>query len=68
MNPILFVLVLASADGGINTDLKFTDGASCRATAISLMSAAKTKDDALGERGGVRYLRAVCVPAANLVL
>lgn len=68
MNAIIFVLVLASSDGGINTDLKFSDMASCRATAVDLISTEKNRSDVIGDRIGFRYVRAICVRASNLLL
>jgi len=67
VNVVLFVLVLASSDGGINTDLKFGDMASCRATATSLIAAEKNRSDVIGDRIGFRYVRAICVRATNLI-
>ena len=67
MNALVFVLVLASADGGINTDLKFLDMASCRATATALMEVASSRSGVIGDRIGFRYVRAICVRATNLV-
>lgn len=63
MNAILFVLVLSSGDGGINTDLKFNTMADCWEAA----KAVTTRTYSAGSSSGFRYLAATCVPAKNLV-
>lgn len=67
MNAIVFVLVLASSDGGINTDLKFSSMAACRATAGALMGEVESRGGVFGNRGGFRYVRAICVQASGLI-
>lgn len=67
MNAIIFVLILSSGDGGINTDLKFTDITSCRTTARELINEANNKDTRIGDSAGFRYVRAICVKASNLI-
>lgn len=64
MNSLIFVLVLASGEGGINTDLKFKTMADCWEAA----KAVTTPTNSAGSSAGFRYMAATCVPAKNLAL
>jgi hypothetical protein len=67
MNAIVFVLLLASSDGGINTDLKFSDFQSCMITATVINNEALRYNSGNNNPRGFRYVRAMCVKASNLV-
>lgn len=65
LTPIVFVLVLMSADGGIDTNLRFADLLSCRRAAHAV--AHTPKENQYGDRIGDRYVLAKCVPAKGLL-
>lgn len=64
MNSIIFVLVLLSGDGGINTDLKFKTMTDCWEVAKSVT----TLTNSAGSSIAFRYVGATCVRTNNLVL
>jgi hypothetical protein len=67
MNSIIFVLVLASGDGGINTDLKFRDEADCKAAASAINNRLDDRSPE-GFRTGFRYMGAKCIKTNRVIL
>lgn len=65
ITPIVYVLMLVTADGGIDTNLRFVDLLSCRQAAHAV--AHTPKENQYGDRIGDRYLLAKCVPAKGLL-
>ena len=61
----IYVLVLITADGGIDTNLRFADLLSCRQAAHAVIYTAEA--DHYGDRIGDRYLLAKCISAKGLL-